>query len=83
MKLVSPRSQLFEDSAEYQSTLEAIREVKLAAEIDGRIVAMPMQEGQRVKPGQVLFRLDQVQQQASTSAAASEARKDVLNAERY
>ena len=31
VKLVSPRSQLFEDSAEYQSTLEAIREVKLAA----------------------------------------------------
>jgi RND family efflux transporter MFP subunit len=83
VKLVSPSLQTFVDSADYQSTLEAIREVKLAAEIDGRIVAMPMQEGQRVKPGQVLFRLDQVQQQASTSADAAEARKDVINAERY
>lgn len=83
VRLVSPRSLPFLDSADYQSTLEAIRDVKLAAEIDGRIVAMPMQEGQRVMRGQLLFRLDQVQQQASTDAAASEARKDVLNAERY
>ncbi|PZV04693.1 MAG: efflux RND transporter periplasmic adaptor subunit [Cyanobium sp.] len=83
VRLVNPRSALFSDSADYQSTLEAIREVRLAAEIAGRIVLMPMQEGQAVQRGQLLFRLDQVQQQASTDSDRAEARKDVINAERY
>ncbi len=83
VKVVNPRPSVFTDSADYQSTLEAIREVKLAAEIDGRIVAMPMQEGQPVQRGDLLFRLDQVQQQAATDADTAEARKDVINAERY
>jgi RND family efflux transporter MFP subunit len=83
VRLVNPRPLPFKDSADYQSTLEAIREVKLAAEISGRIVAMPMEEGQAVRPGQLLFTLDQVQQQAATSSAAAEARKDIINAERY
>jgi multidrug efflux pump subunit AcrA (membrane-fusion protein) len=56
--------------------------VPLAAEIDGRIVAMPMREGQLVRPGDPLFRLDQLQQQASVVAAA-QAREDRLEAERY
>lgn len=71
------------DSADYQSTLEAIREVRLSAEIAGRIVAMPVYEGQPVKPGQLLFALDQVQQRATVNANAAEARKNRLNAERY
>ncbi len=83
VRLVNPERLNFVDSADYQSTLEAIREVKLAPEIDGRIVAMPMSEGQSVRPGQLLFTLDQVQQQATTNADAAEARKDLLNAERY
>ncbi|SBO44751.1 efflux RND transporter periplasmic adaptor subunit [Cyanobium sp. NIES-981] len=83
VRLVNPRTQTFGDVATYQSTLEAIREVKLSPEIDGRIVAMPMREGEQVRRGQLLFRLDQVQQQAATDAARSEARKDLQNAERY
>lgn len=67
----------------YQSTLESVVNVPLAAEIDGRIVRMEMSEGQLVKPGDLLFRLDQIQQRASVDAAAGEARKDRLNAERY
>ncbi|MEB3263341.1 MAG: efflux RND transporter periplasmic adaptor subunit [Synechococcus sp.] len=83
VRLDQPTPQVFEDQATYQSTLEAIRELKLAAEIDGRIVAMPMQEGQQVRQGQPLFRLDQVQQRAATNAAAAEARKDLANAQRF
>ena len=83
VRLVNPRTSVFTDSAEYQSTLEAIREVKLAPEIDGRIVAMPMQEGQAVRKGELLFRLDQVQQEATTNADRAKARKDLVNAERY
>jgi RND family efflux transporter MFP subunit len=83
VRLVEPSLLRFVDSADYQSTLEAIREVRLSPEIDGRIVALPVQEGERVRSGQLLFRLDQVQLQASTDAAAAEARKDRVNADRY
>jgi len=83
VQLVNPRSFNTLDSADYQSTLEAIREVRLSSEIAGRITAMPVYEGQPVKPGQLLFTLDQVQQRATVNADAAEARKNRLNAERY
>ena len=81
--LINPTRQTFTDQATYQSTLESIVNVPLAAEIDGRIVAMPMREGQLVRPGEPLLRLDQLQQQASVAAAAAQAREDRLEAERY
>lgn len=81
--LISPTRQTFTDQATYQSTLESIANVPLAAEIDGRIVAMSMREGQMVRPGDPLFRLDQIQLQASVAADQAEARKDYVNAERY
>jgi len=83
VQLVNPRTFNTLDSADYQSTLEAIREVRLSSEIAGRITAMPVYEGQPVKPGQLLFTLDQVQQKATVNADAAEARKNRLNAERY
>ena len=42
VQLVNPRSFNTLDSADYQSTLEAIREVRLSSEIAGRITAMPV-----------------------------------------
>lgn len=83
VQLINPRSFNTLDSADYQSTLEAIREVRLSSEIAGRITALPVYEGQPVKPGQLLFTLDQVQQRATVNADAAEARKNRLNAERY
>lgn len=83
VQLVNPRPFDTLDSAVYQSTLEAIREVRLASEIGGRITAMPVFEGQPVRPGQLLFTLDQIQQQATVNADAAEARKNRINAERY
>jgi membrane fusion protein (multidrug efflux system) len=83
VQLVNPSPQLITDSADYQSTLEAIREIRLASEIAGRITSMPVNEGQGVRPGELLFRLDQVQQRAEVDADAAEARKDFINAERY
>jgi len=80
---VSPTRQSFADQAIYQSTLESVANVPLAAEINGRIVTMPMQEGQMVRKGDPLFRLDQIQQQATVASDLAEARKDRLNAERY
>ncbi len=83
VQLVNPRPIVSLDSADYQSTLEAIREIRLASEIAGRITSMPVFEGQLVRPGQLLFTLDQIQQRAEVNADAAEARKNRLNAERY
>jgi RND family efflux transporter MFP subunit len=83
VQLFTPRPMLSVDAADYQSTLEAIREIRLSSEIAGRITALPIFEGQPVKPGQLLFTLDQVQQRAAVNADAAEARKNRLNAERY
>jgi membrane fusion protein (multidrug efflux system) len=83
VQLVHPISMTTRDSAEYQSTLEAIREIRLASEIAGRITAMPVIEGQQVRQGQLLFTLDQIQQRAEVDADAAEARKNFINAERY
>lgn len=83
VRLVPAQQLPFLDAMDVQSTLEAIREVKLAPEIAGRIVAMPMAEGQLVQPGQPLFALDQVQLRSEVNADAAEARKDQVNAERY
>ncbi len=82
-KLLFPASSIFNDQATYQSTLESISNVPLAAEISGRIVAMPMREGQRVQKGTPLFSLDQIQQRAAVDSSLAEARKDLVNAERY
>jgi len=83
VRLVPVQAVPFLDAIDVQSTLEAIREVKLAPEIAGRIVAMPMAEGQPVQPGQPLFAMDQIQLRAEVNADAAEARKDRVNAERY
>lgn len=83
VRLVPVQAVPFLVAIDVQSTLEAIREVKLAPEISGRIVAMPMAEGQAVRPGQPVFAMDQIQLQAQVNADAAEARKDRVNAERY
>lgn len=83
VQLIRPQEIPTLDSADYQSTLEAIREVRMAPEIDGRIVAMPVFEGQPVRRGQLLFVLDQIQLQSQVNADFAEARKDRVNAERY
>jgi RND family efflux transporter MFP subunit len=83
VRLVPAQPLPFLDAMDVQSTLEAIREVKLAPEIAGRIVAMPMAEGQIVQPGQPLFALDQIQLRSEVNADAAEARTDQVNAERY
>ena len=83
VQLMRPQEIPTLDSADYQSTLEAIREVRMAPEIDGRIVAMPVFEGQQVRRGQLLFVLDQIQLQSQVNADFAEARKDRVNAERY
>ena len=65
------------------SPLESTSNVAVKPQIDGTVVQIMASAGQQVKAGQVILVLDNVQQSAALDAARSEARKDILNAERY
>ena len=64
------------------SPLESTSNVAVKPQIDGTVVQILASAGQPVKAGQVILVLDNVQQRAALDAARSEARKDLLNAER-
>ena len=65
------------------SPLESTSNVAVKPQIDGTVVQILASAGQQVKAGEVILVLDNVQQSAALDAARSEARKDILNAERY
>ena len=65
------------------SMLESTTDVVLIPETSGRVVKILAREGQRVKAGQKILELDNIQQTAALDSAAAEAQKDKLNAERY
>ena len=73
----------FSPSIEVISQLSSTTDVALRPETDGRVVKILVSQGQRVKAGQPILVLDNVQQSASLDASKAEARKDRLNAERY
>ncbi len=73
----------FNPSIEVISRLESTTDVALRPEIDGRVVKILATQGQRVKAGQPIIVLDNVQESASVNAASAQARSDRLNAERY
>ena len=65
------------------SPLESTSNVAVKPQIDGSVVKILASAGQPVKAGQVILVLDNVQQRAALDAARSEARKNLINAERY
>lgn len=73
----------FSPSIEVVSQLSSTTDVVLSPEVDGRVVKILATQGQRVKAGQPILVLDNVQQSASLDASKAEARKDLVNAERY
>ena len=73
----------FSPSIEVISRLASTTDVALRPEVDGRVVKILATQGQRVKAGQPILVLDNVQQSASLDASKAEARKDRVNAERY
>jgi membrane fusion protein (multidrug efflux system) len=73
----------FNPSIEVISQLSSTTDVALRPEIDGRVVKILVSQGDRVKAGQPILVLDNVQQSAALDASKAEARKDRLNAERY
>ena len=73
----------FQPSIEAISMLESTTTVSLKPETDGRVVKVLARDGERVKAGQPILELDNVQQSAALNAAQAQARTDKLNAERY
>jgi RND family efflux transporter MFP subunit len=65
------------------SRLESTTNVALRPEVDGRVVKILAVQGQRVKAGQPILVLDNVQQSANLNASQAQARRDRINAERY
>ena len=52
------RSIALSEGLRYSGTIEAVNEGKVMAEVPGRVVAVPVQEGQWVEKGMVIARLD-------------------------
>lgn len=59
---------------DYPGRIKAVKEVELAFEVPGRIIDWNVEEGQRVKKGQVLSRLDARDYQARVDAALARLR---------
>ena len=60
-------------SYEFTAQVEPFRRVEVRARVDGVIEARPFTEGQIVKPGQVLYRLEQVRTGAAYRSALARA----------
>ena len=73
----------FTPGIEVVSTIESTTNVVMRPEADGRVVRILAQQGQRVRAGQPILVLDNVQESASLDASRAEAIKDRVNAERY
>jgi membrane fusion protein (multidrug efflux system) len=69
---------------EFAGTVEAFRSVQVRAQVGGVITGRPFQEGQAVKAGDVLYRIDQTAYEAewrTARARLTEAEARALNAE--
>ena len=77
------RPALFSDQVDTISTLEAIQEVQLAAQVNGRIDHLPIRPGQRVNAGDLMLSLDDVQAQAEVARLQAEMDTNQLNYKRY
>ena len=73
----------FAPGIETISVIESTSNVVMRPETDGRVVRILASEGQRVKAGQPILVLDNVQESAKLDADRAEAIKDRVNAERY
>ncbi|MEB3331147.1 MAG: efflux RND transporter periplasmic adaptor subunit [Synechococcaceae cyanobacterium] len=65
------------------SRIQSTSNVVMRPEADGRVVRILARQGQRVRAGQPILVLDNVQQDASLRASQAEALKNRFNAQRY
>lgn len=65
------------------SRIESTSNVVMRPEADGRVVRILASQGQRVKAGQPILVLDNIQEAAALDASKAEAIKNTVNAQRY
>ena len=74
IKIYRLEGQLGNTRPDYPGRIKAIKVVELAFEVEGRIIDWNVEEGQRVKKGQILSRLDPRDYQAQAEAARARLR---------
>jgi len=74
IKIYRLEGQLGDDRPDYPGRIKAVKVVELAFEVAGRIVDWNVEEGQRVKKGQILAKLDARDYQAEAEAARARVR---------
>jgi RND family efflux transporter MFP subunit len=74
IKIFRLEGNLGDTRPDYPGRIKAVKVVELAFEVDGRIVDWNVEEGQRVRKGQVLSRLDPRDYQAEVEAARARLR---------
>lgn len=79
IKIFRLAGDLGETRPDYPGRIKAVKVVELAFEVEGRVIDWSVEEGQRVKKGQILSRLDPRDYQAQVEAAR--ARLQLANAE--
>jgi HlyD family secretion protein len=66
------RQSLFRSTVTASGEIVAVRYADIGSSVMGKIVSLPVAEGERVKAGQVLARIDAVQAQADASGAGEQ-----------
>jgi membrane fusion protein (multidrug efflux system) len=72
VSVVQVAPQQIDQVHEFVGNVEASRSVQVRAQVGGVIIARPYNEGQSVKPGDVLFRLEQTQYDAEYRRALAQ-----------
>ncbi len=71
------------DSVNYPGEIRGAQNVRIAFEVSGRIIEMPVQEGIDVSAGEILARLDPADFQSNLDAAAARARASKETFDRF
>jgi len=61
------RPQIFKDNISLSGTLEADEQIELHSEVSGVVESINFEEGSKVKKGQVLFKVNDIELQAQLS----------------
>ena len=79
----TPQTEVFVQSIDTVSTLEATDEIELAAQAGGRVQRVLVRAGDSVKPQQLLLVLDQAQLSADVTALRAQSEADRLAHQRF
>jgi membrane fusion protein, multidrug efflux system len=82
VELAQAREQRLRYSAERQGSLRALRQVKVFNQEEGRVLAIPAREGDHVRKGEVLVRLDDRLLRAELDKATATLRQAELDVRR-